>query len=62
MVMPWLITLVLVVVTVVIHYEALRLLAAHVEKLQPPIRVRFRMAVVMLAIVVTHIVEGHKNR
>ncbi len=57
MVMPWLITLVLVVVTVVIHYEALRLLAAHVEELQPPIRVRFRMAVVMLAIIVTHVVE-----
>jgi hypothetical protein len=57
MVLPWLISLTLVVVSVVIHYEALRLLAIHVEDLKLPFRVRLRMALVMLAIIVTHVLE-----
>lgn len=57
MVLPWLISLTLVVISVVIHYEALRLLAIHVEDLKLPFRVRLRMALVMLAIVVTHVLE-----
>ena len=57
MVLPWLISLTLVVISVVIHYEALRLLAIHVEDLKLPLRVRLRMALVMLAIIVTHVLE-----
>lgn len=57
MVLPWLISLTLVVISVVIHYEALRLLAIHVEDLKLPFRVRLRMAMVMLAIIVTHVLE-----
>lgn len=57
MVLPWLISLTLVVISVVIHYEALRLLAIHVEDLKLPFRVRLRMALVMLAIIVTHVLE-----
>jgi hypothetical protein len=57
MIMTWLIVFVLVVITVIIHYEVLRLLASHVEDLQLPVRVRVRMALVMLSIIVTHIAE-----
>jgi len=57
MVIPWLITLILVVTTVVIHYEAPRLLAVHVAELQVPFRIRLRMALVMLAIIATHVLE-----
>ncbi len=57
MVLSWLISLALVLMTVVVHYEALRLLAAHVEELKLPFRVRLRMALVMLAIIVTHFLE-----
>jgi hypothetical protein len=57
MIITWSITSILVVVTVIIHYEILRLLALHVEELTLPLRVRLRMALVMLAIIVTHIVE-----
>ena len=55
--LTWLIALVLVVLTVAIHYEALRLLSRHLEALQLPFRVRTRMIVVMLAIFSTHILE-----
>ena len=57
MVLSWLISLALVVISVVVHYEALRLLAVHVEELKLPLRVRLRMALVMLAIIVTHVLE-----
>lgn len=57
MLLSWLITLALVVIVVVVHYESLRLLAAHIEALQLPLRVRLRMALVMLAIIVTHVLE-----
>lgn len=57
MLLPWLISFALIVVTVFIHYEALRLLAAHIEDLQLPLRVRLRMALVMLAIIATHLSE-----
>ncbi len=57
MVFSWLISLALVFMSVVVHYEALRLLAAHVEELKLPFRVRLRMALVMLAIIVTHMLE-----
>ena len=57
MVLAWAFAIVLVVLTVVIHYEALRLLWGHLEALQLPFRIRLRMAVVMLAIFVIHIAE-----
>ena len=57
MVFAWLISLALVFMSVIVHYEALRLLAAHVEELKLPFRVRLRMALVMLAIIVTHFLE-----
>ena len=57
MVLAWLISLALVVISVIVHYEALRLLAAHVEELKLPFRVRLRMALVMLAIIATHVLE-----
>lgn len=57
MLLAWLIALVLVVVTVVIHYESLRLLSAHLESLKLPLRVRVRMILVVLTIFLTHIFE-----
>ncbi len=57
MVLAWLIAIVLVVLTVVIHYESLRLLSGHLDALTLPVRVRARMVLVMLAIFLTHIVE-----
>ncbi len=57
MVVSWLISLALVFTSVFVHYEALRLLAAHVEELKLPFRVRLRMALVMLAIIATHVLE-----
>lgn len=57
MVIAWTIAIVLVVLTVVIHYEALRLLSEHLEQLQLPFRVRPRLVIIMLAIFVTHIAE-----
>jgi hypothetical protein len=57
MVLSWLISIALVVISVVVHYEALRLLAVHVEELKLPFRVRLRMVLVMLAIIVTHVLE-----
>lgn len=53
----WLIVIALVVITVIIHYEALRLLSGHLDALQLPFRVRTRMVLVMLAIFCTHIIE-----
>lgn len=55
--LAWLIALALVVLTVVIHYESLRLLSGHLDALKLPLRVRVRMILVMLAIFSTHIVE-----
>ena len=57
MILSWFISLALVLFSVVFHYEALRLLAAQVEELELPFRVRLRMALVMLAIIVTHVLE-----
>jgi hypothetical protein len=57
MIQTLVVTFVLVIITVIIHYEVLRELAAHVEDLRLPVRVRVRMALVMLAIIATHIVE-----
>ena len=57
MILPWLIVIVLVVLTVVIHYESLRLLSGHLDALQLPVRIRMRMVLVMLAIFLTHIAE-----
>lgn len=55
--LAWTIALVLVVLTVVIHYEALRLLSGHLQQLQLPFRVRTRLVIVMLAIFLTHVLE-----
>ncbi len=57
MLQAWLIAIALVVVTVVIHYESLRLLSGHLEALKLPVRVRVRMILVLLAIFATHIAE-----
>ena len=57
MVLAWAIAIVLVVMTVVIHYESLRLLWTHLEQVSLPFRIRLRMAVVMLAIFAIHVVE-----
>lgn len=57
MILSWLIVLALVVLTVGIHYEVLRLLASHIDELELPFRARPRMVLVMLAIIVTHVVE-----
>ena len=57
MVPSWLISLALVVISVIFHYEALCLLALHVEEMKLPFRVRLRMALVMLAIIVTHVLK-----
>ncbi len=57
MLLAWFIALALVVLTVVIHYESLRLLSGHLDALKLPLRVRVRMILVMLAIFLTHIVE-----
>ena len=57
MAIAWTIAFVLVILTVVIHYEALRLLSRHIEQLQLPFRVRLRLVIIMLAIFLTHVVE-----
>ncbi len=57
MAIAWTIAVILIVLTVVIHYEALRLMSDHLEQLRLPFRVRLRLVIVMLAIVVAHIAE-----
>lgn len=57
MLAAWAISLVLVVLTIVIHYEALRSLARHIDELKLPFRVRLRLVLIMLALFGTHIVE-----
>ena len=57
MMLAWLIVLALVVLTVGIHYEVLRLLAAHIDEMELPFRVRVRMVLVMLVIIATHVSE-----
>ncbi len=57
MAIAWIITVILVILTVVIHYEALRLLSDHLEQLRLPFRPRLRLVIIMLAIVLVHIVE-----
>lgn len=57
MAIAWIIAIVLVVLTVVIHYEALRLMSDHLEQLRLPFRLRLRLVIIMLAIVLAHIAE-----
>jgi hypothetical protein len=57
MAIAWTIAIMLVVITVVIHYEALRLLSEHFEQFQLPLRVHLRLVIIMLAIFLTHIAE-----
>ncbi len=55
--LSWIIVLSLVVLTVIFHYEVLRLLSIHIQELRLPFRVRLRMVLIMLAIFTTHIAE-----
>lgn len=57
MLFAWLIAIVLVALTIAIHYESLRLLSGHLEALRLPFQIRTRMILVMLAIFFTHFVE-----